>query len=127
MEDAQFSREFFDFLREKIPSVDAAEILLLLYRNPGRPFSPSETLERLGPVLSEGEVREILQRLADARLVAGANATFVYSPATPELAAHVKLLSAAYEERPVTLFRLISALRKSPVQTLADAFKIRKS
>ena len=43
-----------------------------------------------------------------------------------ELAAHVATLAKAYEERPVTLFRIIYALRDANIRSFADAFKVRK-
>jgi hypothetical protein len=47
-------------------------------------------------------------------------------PADPALQAHVKTLAQAYEERPVTLIRLIYALRDSKIRSFADAFKLKK-
>ena len=43
-----------------------------------------------------------------------------------DIARHVATLAQAYEERPVTLFRLVYALRDRKVQSFADAFKLRK-
>lgn len=40
---------------------------------------------------------------------------------------HVATLAQAYEQRPVTLIRLIYALRDSKIRSFADAFKLRKS
>ena len=45
----------------------------------------------------------------------------------PELKAHVQTLAQAYEERPVTLIRLIYALRDRKIRSFADAFKLRKT
>jgi hypothetical protein len=44
----------------------------------------------------------------------------------PALRAHVETLAQAYEQRPVTLFRLIYALRDRKIRSFADAFKLRK-
>ena len=44
-----------------------------------------------------------------------------------DIARHVATLSKAYEERPVTLFRLVYALRDHKIQSFADAFKLRKN
>jgi len=41
--------------------------------------------------------------------------------------AHLATLAQAYEERPVTLFRIIYALRDAKIRSFADAFKLRKS
>ncbi len=124
MEDLQFTEPFFRFLQGNIASVDAAEVLLLLYRNAGRDWSPADVLSRLGPVLSEAEVRKILDEFRAKGFLSEA---YRYLPSSEELAAHVKTLALAYEERPVTLFRLIYALRQTGVQALADAFRIRRS
>lgn len=124
VEDLQFTEPFFRFLQSNIASVDAAEVLLLLYRNPDRDWSPADVLARLGPVLSEAEVRKILD---DFRVKGLASETYRYLPATPELIGHVKTLATAYDERPVTLFRLIYALRQTGLQALAEAFRIRRS
>ncbi|MGH8733196.1 MAG: hypothetical protein ACREVB_05890 [Burkholderiales bacterium] len=48
-------------------------------------------------------------------------------PDDPALKAHVQTLVQAYEQRPVTLFRLIYALRDGKIRSFADAFKLRKS
>ncbi|MGQ0652088.1 MAG: hypothetical protein ACT4P4_07470 [Betaproteobacteria bacterium] len=123
MEDVQFNEAFFRFLQSNIASVDAAEVLLTLYRNPDRDWSPADVLSRLGPVLSEGEVRKILDEFRTKGLV---SESYRYLPASPELGAHVKTLALAYDERPVTLFRLIYALRQTGIQALAEAFRIRR-
>ena len=39
---------------------------------------------------------------------------------------HVVMLAKAWRERPVTLVRIIYALRDSKVKSFADAFKLRK-
>lgn len=124
MEDLQFTEPFFRFLQGNIASVDAAEVLLLLYRNNERDWSPGEVLARLGPVLSEAEVKKILDDFRSRGLV---SETYRYLPSSSELAAHVKTLATAYEERPVTLFRLIYALRQTGLQALAEAFRLRRS
>jgi hypothetical protein len=48
-----------------------------------------------------------------------------YAPATPELRRAVELLTVAYNQRPVTLVRLVYH-RPSPAQSFADAFRVRK-
>ena len=120
----QFTEPFFRFLQSNIASVDAAEVLLLLYRNNERDWSPGEVLARLGPVLSEAEVRKILD---DFRAKGLLSEGYRYLPSSAELAAHVTTLATAYEERPVTLFRLIYALRQTGLQALAEAFRLRRS
>ncbi len=49
-----------------------------------------------------------------------------YRPPSEAHAAHVGTLAQAWEQRPVTLVRLIYALRDSKIRSFADAFKLRK-
>ena len=42
------------------------------------------------------------------------------------VAAHLETLAAAYEQRPVTLIRIIYALRAGKIHSFADAFRLRK-
>ncbi len=57
---------------------------------------------------------------------AGAGSTYRWNPMSPELAAHARTLAQAYEERPVTLIRVIYALRDHRIRTFAEAFRLRK-
>jgi hypothetical protein len=108
VEDVDFSDEFCRFVQAYLPTVDAAELLLAAFRDPGRALEagkPAEALRAAG--------------LLDDALC--------YRPASEELARHVATLAQAYEQRPVTLVRLIYALRDSKIRSFADAFKLRKS
>lgn len=115
MEDAAFSDEFCRFLQAMVPTVSAAELLLELRARGELGVHPRSHPDRL---LLEGFVGQGLAAFdADAR--------FVYR-APEHLDAQVRTLAMAYKERPVTLFRIIYALRDSKVQSFADAFRLRK-
>ena len=127
MEDADFSDEFCRFLHANVPSVQAAELLLLLASDPAAALRPKEAAERLSAV-SEAEAAKILQALhANGLAMAGVDQSYQYRPASEALEAHVGVLAQAYEERPVTLIRIIYALRDSKIRSFADAFRVRKS
>jgi hypothetical protein len=85
MEDVEFSDAFCRFVQDHVPSVEALERLLALYRDPGS--TP---------------------------------------PGDPATQAHLRTLDQADRERPVTLIRLIYALRDSKIRSFADAFQLRK-
>ena len=108
MEDAAFSDEFCRFVQAALPTVDAAELLVAAFRNP-----------EVG--LEAGQAAEALRAagLLDERLR--------YRPASDALARHVATLAQAWEERPVTLVRLIYALRDHKIRSFAEAFKLRKN
>ena len=128
MEDAQFSDEFCRFLQTAVPSVDAAELLLLLQRDREREWSTADIVSALRPAaLTEVDVARYLETLVARELLAvGPDRRVQYRPKDEELAGHVRTLAQAYSERPVTLIRVIYALRDSKIRSFADAFKLRK-
>jgi hypothetical protein len=130
MEDAAFSDEFCRFLRVAVPSVDAAELLLLLGRERERWWGGQEALAALlpGVVLGEADLARYLALFQAAGLIAvGPDKRVQYRPAHAAIETHVATLAQAYRERPVTLIRVIYALRDSTIQSFADAFKLRRS
>jgi hypothetical protein len=129
MEDAAFSDEFCQFLRVAVPTVDAAELLLLLQRDRERWWSAAEAAAALAPgvSLTEAEVAHYFGVFQSSALIAVAPDKRVqYRPAHGTLEGHGRLLAQAYTERPVTLIRVIYALRDSKIQSFADAFRLRR-
>jgi hypothetical protein len=130
MEDAAFSDDFCRFLRTAVPTVDAAELLLLLQREPERWWTAEEAAGALlpGASVKEAEVVRYFGIFQGAALLAiGPDKRAQYRPAFAALEAHVRILAQAYSERPVTLIRVIYALRDSSIQSFADAFKLKRS
>lgn len=130
MDDAAFSDEFCRFLRVAAPSVDAAELLLVLRREPERWWSAAEASAALRPgtALDEADTARYFGVFHAAGLVALAPDKRVqYKPGSPALDAHMRTLEQGYRERPVTLIRVIYALRDSSIESFADAFKLRRS
>jgi hypothetical protein len=129
MEDADFSDEFCEFVQANVPSVDAAELLLLLFRDPQVAWQAKQALERLpaGVRVSEADAAKHLQSFHTSGLAAaGANQSFQFRPGSEALDAHVRTLAKAYEERPVTLIRIIYALRDRKIRSFADAFRLKR-
>ena len=113
MDDAAFSDEFCRFLRSLVPNVSAAELLLEMRARGGQGIQPRSNPDRL---ILEGFVRHgVASTFAEG---------FVYR-ASDEVDAQVSTLAQAYRERPVTLFRIIYALRDGKVQSFADAFRLK--
>lgn len=129
MEDADFSDDFCRFLQTTIPAVDAAELLLLLRRTPQAATSVQELTRSLRPSVSitEAEAAKYLETFQARGLVAaGPDKRVQYRPASDELRMYGDMLALAYKARPVTLIRMIYALRDARIQTFADAFRLRK-
>jgi hypothetical protein len=125
MEDVQFSDEFCQFLKECIPAVDAAELLLVFQRRPDADFSMEEALARLGPGIRREDAERYMLAFAGLGMLQASDGRFRYLR-DHERAGMVETLAQAYAQRPVTLVRVIYALRDSKIQTFAEAFKLRK-
>ena len=125
--DPDFTDDFCDFLQRCVASVDAVEILLLLAKNPERSWEVAELQAQLaaGATLSEADVARCLDALLNAAVITRhADRRVSYRP-SPAHDAPVARLVRLYVERPVTLFRVIYALRDAKIKTFADAFKLR--
>jgi len=129
MEDRDFSDAFCRFLQTSVTSVDAAELLLVLSGSPDRAWTVPELVAALRPAvaLGEAEAAKHIELFHARGLVSLEEAGRVRYRAVPELEGFVATMALAYKERPVTLIRMIYALRDSKIRTFADAFKIRKS
>lgn len=111
------------------PTVDALELLLLLRGTPQQWWSAREAHVALAPdaSLSEADATRYFGLLHRNGLAALApDGSVQYRPATAELERHAQTLAQAYLERPVTLIRVVYALRDQNIKSFADAFKLRK-
>src|SRR5690348_15711597 len=113
MEDTDFSDDFCAFVQAAIPAVEAAELLLCVA---GR---PEVWWDRALP----GAERYVETLAAKGLLEIAPDGRFRYRIPSDAVAAHVRVLARAYEERPVTLIRMIYALRDDKIKTFADAFR----
>jgi len=125
--DPDFTDELCGFLQRCVANVDAAELLLSLAKNPDRSWEIAELQRQLAPsTVSDADVLRCLDALLQSQVIArDADQRFRYLPSRAH-DAHVATLSRLYLERPVTLFRVIYALRDSKLRTFADAFKLRE-
>jgi hypothetical protein len=128
MTDPDFPDDLRAFLQEYISSVDAAELLVVLARDPTRGYRLGDAIAAMRPtVLSEPAARSYLIHFEAHGLVTSeGGATYRYSPATPALDAAVRALTKAYNERPVTLVRTIYAPKDEKIRSFADAFRLKK-
>lgn len=111
-----------DFVRQNIPSVWALELLLLLRRDASRCWAKADLVQELRA--SDTVVSGNLGKMAGSNLVLlDDQGCWRYAPAGAALDALCAELQAAYRERPVAVINMIS--KPSPVQSLADAFRLR--
>jgi hypothetical protein len=124
-DDADFTDAFCAFLQSCVDSVNAAELLLLLWRKPDI-WSVRDLAAAIDPIgsISEAEALLHIETFAARGLISRVDDGRVRYRLSSELEAHLQTLARVYLERPVTLFRVIYALRDKKIKTLADAFRI---
>src|SRR5688572_13114145 len=111
MEDVEFSDEFCRFLKASIPTVDAAELLLLLYRRRGDALTPEAAVASMGPGVTVGDTSRYFESFVTIGLAEAAQGRYTFRDSA--LSPMVETLSQAFSHRPVTLIRIIYALRDS--------------
>ena len=110
-----------------VPTYQAAEVLLFFAARPERAFAPEEVVVSMRPVVvTVPAVKQYLAVFTAAGLLVEAAGTFTYGPSSPELEQSIGELGDAYNERPVTLIKVIHEVADSRIQSFADAFKLRK-
>jgi len=129
MEDVDFSDEFCEFLQTCVPAVHTAELILLLRSRPQEWWDPADVLQRMRAAgLAEPEGARYVELLqARGLLATGPDKRIQFRPADARIADQVEKLAQAYTERPVTLFRVIYALRDTRVRSFAEAFRLRRN
>lgn len=128
MRDPDFPDELCSFIQQCTPSVEAVELLLFLAGHPDKPWTPGELARQMRPSsITEPAIREYLQLFVACRLVnRGHDNLYRYGTPSPQTTRVVQALAKAYNERPVSLVRMIYFLKESKIQSFAEAFKIRK-
>lgn len=113
-----------ELIRRRVTSMDHIEVLMRLYEASGEPLTTQE-LER-GARLGPQTVARCAMDLVHAKLASHdpASSSFRYAPSNAERTV-IDELSALYNQRPVTLVKLVYAQPPNPVKSFADAFRIR--
>lgn len=128
MSDPDFPEALRSFIREMIPSIDAAELLVMLALNPARAYTVDGAVEAMRPTaVTVPAARRYLMHFHAQGLVAhGSGESYQYSPASPELDEAVRALTQVFNARPVTLVRMIYAPKDEKIRSFADAFRLKK-
>lgn len=113
------------FILANVRTIWALETLLLLCRNPGRAWTVEELDRELRG--SVGLVRNVLNKFEQAGLVQrGPDDAWRWEPSAGELDGLSRELVALYATHPFTVIKAITEAQTDRIQTLADAFKIKK-
>jgi hypothetical protein len=127
MVDPELPPEVRDLVARRLNGMEEVEVLLLLAKEPTA-LSVDEIRKRLRLPESALPMASVTRLVANELVMEEQGAgprRYRYQPATQELRRAVEALAIAYNERPVTLVRLVYH-RPSPAQSFADAFRFRK-
>lgn len=114
-----------EFIQGSFKTVWAVELLLFLMQGEHRPWDPEELVRELRG--SQPVVLQSLSSLQAAGLVHLDEAGHArFSPASPALRASAQAVAEAYGRKPNAVRRLILAGPNEKLQSLADAFRLRK-
>lgn len=114
-------------LARHIQSVEQLEVLLLLRSQPERKWTAAQVYDVVRSSQSSITAR-LLTFTADGFLAEekGPPQTFRYAPKTDNLRTALEQTAAAYQTWRVRVIEAIFAPAADPVQSFADAFKLRK-
>ena len=118
-------QDLTDFIGGSVPSVWALELLLFLRAHPERAWARPVLVQELRT--SDTVVQNALAVFEASGLVRREDDQYAYQPASPALADLCDALAQLYRERPVTVVNAITRAKRSPLQSFADAFRLRGS
>jgi DNA-binding IclR family transcriptional regulator len=128
MTDPDVTEGLRSFIRECVPNVDAIELLLAMAEHPERKFGIRDLFTKIrGTDAPEAMLRKYLASFERCGAISQQDGGYRFAPANSDMASIVQALARLYTERPVTLVRLIYALREERIRAFADAFKLKKS
>jgi hypothetical protein len=111
-------------IAERIDSVPELEAVLLFRNDPTRTWTPEEAGQRL--YVSTTVAAHVLAELRERGFFAQECERYRYAPASPELAAVLDDLAAAYSRQLVAVTQLIHAKASRSVRDFANAFRLRR-
>jgi hypothetical protein len=122
----ELSAEVTRFIAEHIDAAEQLEILLLLHREPEREWTALDVSQAIYTVPASATLRlEGLVASGFVNSTGGADPRYRYAPRSPQLGQRVDLLADAYRADRVAVIKLIFSRPPDPVQSFADAFRLR--
>ncbi len=116
------------FLARNIESIDQLEVLRILGKAPEREWSSTDLAREVQaqPAALAGHLAALHGRGLLTAVTRDGILFARHGPHTPELAGLVSRLLQLYEERPVTLIKMVYAQASDHLQAFAEAFRFRK-
>jgi hypothetical protein len=116
------------FVRDRLPSLEQVEIVLLLRADPTRAWSAPEVSDRLGTP-GESTAMRLFLLASNGVLVfdgTGGVPRYRYGGADAATDALVSELAQAYEQQREAVYELIGTPTRDPIRSFSDAFKLKK-
>jgi hypothetical protein len=129
MKQSHFPDDVLRLIEAGLPTLDALEILIFMVSNPGESWTADELVKCVrANEIHEATMRQHLHAfLALGLLGTAPGERYRYSPGTAEIARAVAGLQRAYNEKPVTLIRILYEIGDSKrIRGFADAFRLKK-
>ncbi len=123
MTDSALPEEVRRLIDRVVASMDHVEVLIRLYRSPDEPIAAHRLAAEAH--IQPAQLERVIHDLEREELIAGSDGLY-HLAASPSDRAAVDRLGDMYNTRPVTLIRAIYA-RLSPVNSFADAFRLRRN
>jgi hypothetical protein len=120
MSDSALPGEVQRLILQALPSMDHVEVLFRVWQRDDASAEWLAQETRLDPA----RLAKVLRDLEQSNVIVSRDASYRVTEAPRDRAA-VEQFAVAYNTRPVTLIRAIYA-RPSPVQSFADAFRLRR-
>lgn len=125
--DAGISRDLRDFLGQYISSIEQLEILLFLFRHPGRACDAVVVAQQLGLAESIADKGlEALYRQGLLQMDCQQPSLYHANLDNEDLTQRVLRLGQVYSERRVTIINMIFSRHLDRIRAFADSFKLTK-
>ena len=126
MHHAELTEELDKFIRACVPNLDAAELLLVLARRPVRSFALAELIRKMGSTgITETIARRYLDQFSACGVVTQIGKRYQFSPVDAKAQRIADALEKLYNEKPVTLVRMIYNAKDARIRAFADAFQLK--
>jgi hypothetical protein len=123
-EEVSIPDDLLRFLEANVDSIEQLELLRIVGGSPGRQWGVDELATKAQAPLSA--IAALEQRGFLQTQVAGSLVTCTAAPLTLEREAMLSRLLQFYNERPVTLIKIVYASADKRLKAFSDAFRLRK-
>jgi hypothetical protein len=107
-----------------VDSLDALEVVMLLFRDRGRAWSADDVVKELR--ISVRVARRELDRMRGRGIATEKGGSYRFDESDVEKAAAVARIAAIYGTRRIELINYVASQTLKRIQSIADAFKLKK-